>query len=59
MYAGVDYGRVWFDDENSNKWHNSYGGGFFLNATNLFTGNLSAFNSDEELRIAFKLGFGF
>ena len=59
VYAGLDYGRVWLDDESSNKWHNSYGGGFFLNATNLFTGNLSAFNSDEELRIAFKLGFGF
>ncbi len=59
IYGGVDYGRVWLNDENSDKWNNSFGGGIFLNGADMITGNLSAFNSDEGLRIAFKLGFGF
>lgn len=59
IYAGLDYGRVWENNDNSDEWHNSYGGGFFVNITNLLTANISAFNSDEDLRLAFKLGFGF
>jgi hypothetical protein len=59
VYGGVDYGRVWYDGENSNKWNNSFGGGIFINGANLITGNLSAFNSDDSLRIAFALGFTF
>ena len=25
-----DVGRVWSGDENSNTWHHSYGGGFWI-----------------------------
>ena len=59
IYGGVDYGRVWYDGEDSNKWNNSFGGGIFLNAANLITGNISAFNSDDGLRFSFALGFAF
>ena len=59
IYGGVDYGRVWYDGDNSNKWNNSFGGGIFINGANLITGNLSAFNSDDSLRLSFALGFAF
>ena len=66
VYGGFDYGRVWVNDSlvldpsfNSNKWNTSAGGGVFINAIDLMTFNLSAFNSADGLRLAFKLGFGF
>jgi len=59
VYGGVDYGRVWLSNDQSEKWNNSFGGGVFLNMANMLTGNISAFNSDDGLRLAFKLGFGF
>ncbi len=66
IYGGFDYGRVWVDDSlvlednfNSDSWNTSVGGGIFINAADLMTGNISAFNSDDGLRIAFTLGVGF
>ena len=59
VYGGVDYGRVWVDNDDSDKWNNSFGGGFFVNMAKMMTANVSAFNSDDGLRIAFRLGFGF
>ena len=67
VYAGFDYGRIWIDDElvlnsnsfNSSMWNSSIGGGVFANAADILTLNLSAFNSDDGLRLAFKVGFGF
>ena len=59
VYGGVDYGRVWIENDNSNVWNTSIGGGIFANAADVLTLNLSAFNSDEGLRLAFKIGFGF
>lgn len=59
IYAGFDYGRVWFDGEDSSKWNNSIGGGLFVEAIRTISGNLSLFNSQDGLRFAFKVGFGF
>ena len=59
FYGGFDYGRVWLDDNDSNQWHTSVGGGIFANAASMLTFNLSAFHSTDELLLAFKLGFGF
>ena len=59
LYGGFDYGRVWLQNDNSNRWNTSVGGGVFANAADLVTMNLSAFNSDEGLRLAFRLGFAF
>ena len=67
IYGGIDYGKVWIDDSmvvnpalnNMNDWNTSFGGGFFINIANMMTGNISAFSSDDSLRLAFKLGFGF
>ena len=59
VLLGADYGRVWYDDEDSDKWNNSLGAGIFANVADMMTANFTAFNSDDGLRLAFKLGFGF
>jgi hypothetical protein len=58
LYGGFDYGRVWLNQESSNKWHYSYGGGLFINGADLISANLGVFNSVEGLRVVFKIGFG-
>ena len=66
IYGGIDYGKVWIEDQlqsnsdyNLNDWNTSIGGGIFVNMANMMTANISAFNSDDGMRIAFKMGFGF
>ncbi len=67
IYGGFDYGRVWIDSDefaiqnsfNDNSLNTSVGGGVFLNAANKITGNISLFNSDDDIRFAFAIGFGF
>ncbi len=66
FFGGIDYGRVWMDCNRTtldchetNQWNNSLGGGFFINAAEMLSGNISAFNSDEGMRISFGLGFDF
>jgi len=59
VYSGFDYGRVWLNEEDSKKWHNSYGGGFFINGAELLSANIGLFNSSDGLRAAFSLGFQF
>lgn len=59
VYGAFDYGRVWLKGENSNKWNNSYGAGFFVNGVEIVTANLGVFNSSDGIRVAFGLGFGF
>ncbi|MGJ5642158.1 metallophosphoesterase [Formosa sp. S-31] len=58
-YGSFDYGRVWASHEDSDTWHNSYGGGLFANGAGLFSANIGLFNSSDGLRVAFALGFGF
>jgi hypothetical protein len=59
MYGGFDYGKVWIPTIDSNTWHTSYGGGFFLNAADIVAVNFAVFNSTDGLRFTFGLGFGF
>ncbi len=66
VYGGFDIGKVWVDDDllidtshNSDDWNTSIGGGVFANLANITTLNVSAFNSDDGLRFAFRVGFGF
>lgn len=59
LYSGFDYGRVWLKNENSNKWHNSYGGGFFVNGAEILNANIGIFNSTDGMRVSFSLGFQF
>lgn len=61
ILGGFDYGRVWATGEKSEKWHQSFGGGLWLNGLNVITARITWFKSleEEEARIAFGLGFGF
>jgi outer membrane protein assembly factor BamA len=59
LTAGFDYGRVWIEDDDSNKWHNNIGGSFWLSRFESFTGNIGYYHSTEGGRVSFTLGFEF
>ncbi len=59
VFAGIDHGRVWYEGETSDKWHSSYGGGFWLTILRKFTGKFSYFGSSDGSRFMFQLGMGF
>lgn len=56
---GYDQGRVWLDGENSRKWHQSVGGGLWINGVNMITGNVNYFTGSDGGRISFGINFGF
>ena len=62
FFGGFDYGTVWGQENTTfkdTKFNTSLGGGVFFNAANMMSGNISAFNSDDGLRLAVKFGFAF
>ena len=58
LFAGFDYGRVWFPDEHSRRWHTSYGGGFWLTIVNKVTTQYSCFGSEDGARFLFAIRLG-
>lgn len=59
ILLGYDYGRVWMDEEHSAKWHQSYGGGLWLNAVSMLTGKVNYFHGSDGGRISVGVNFGF
>ena len=59
LFGGFDYGKVWYPGIGSNTWHTSYGGGFFLNASDVISINTALFASEDGPRFTFGLGFAF
>ena len=59
IFGGYDIGRVWLDGEDSDRWHDSFGGGFWVNAVDAVGGQLGLFNSDDGLRFTFGFGLDF
>lgn len=59
IFFGYDYGRVWLKHEFSDKWHQSVGGGLFINGADALTARVSYFKGSEDGRIVFALSFGF
>lgn len=60
ILAGYDYGRVWLNGEDSKEWHQSAGGGLWLNGLNVLTARVTYFKSiDDPGRITVGLGYGF
>ncbi|WP_178987767.1 metallophosphatase [Winogradskyella schleiferi] len=57
--GGFDVGRVWNENEDSEKWHNSYGGSIFINGFQALTANIGYYRSAEDNRIIFTAGFRF
>ncbi len=58
LFGSYDIGRVWVENDTSNKWHSSVGGGLWVKAAEQIAGQLGVYSSDEGIRVAFKLGFG-
>ena len=56
VFGGGDVGRVWLDGENSERWHNDFGGGFWLNMVDTVSGQLGAFAGEDGMRIDFRFG---
>jgi len=59
IFSGFDVGRVWVDNDptsDANVWHSGVGGGFWVNAVDLISGQLGVFTGDDGIRINF--GFG-
>ncbi len=59
IFGGYDIGRVWISEQDSNVWHDSYGGGFWVNSAEAISGKFSLFGSSEGLRFAFGFGLSF
>lgn len=59
VFAGYDLGRVWNDFEDSNKWHDSYGIGFWVNSAQAVNGTFNLFKGSEGYRFSFGFGFEF
>ena len=56
----ADTGRVWYNGENSNTWHNSYGGGLMFQPLATPTTVYAALaHSNEGNRFYFGIGFPF
>ncbi|MCK8479383.1 metallophosphoesterase [Psychroserpens algicola] len=59
VFGGFDVGRVWIKGDFSDKWHNDYGGGFWITAADSLSGTFNLFNSTEGLRFSFGFGLNF
>ncbi|WP_142785141.1 metallophosphoesterase [Changchengzhania lutea] len=59
IFTGFDVGRVWVKNDPSKKWHNDYGGGFWVTAAESLSGTFNFFNSEEGLRFSFGFGLDF
>lgn len=56
VFGGFDIGRVWNPGEISDKWHNAYGGGLWLNMMDVVSFNASYFQSVDGGRVVLSLG---
>ncbi|MDX1543800.1 MAG: metallophosphoesterase [Christiangramia sp.] len=59
VFGGYDLGRVWVDGANSDFWHDSYGGGLWINSADAIQGTFSLFASGEGTRFEFGIGLKF
>ncbi|GJM27383.1 MAG: hypothetical protein DHS20C17_00180 [Cyclobacteriaceae bacterium] len=57
IYGFNDLGRVWYQNDQSNKWHHGYGGGIWISPLNVSVISLELGRSQEELLFNFRLGF--
>ena len=55
----ADFGRVWQDNENSKKWHNSFGGGVYFIPFNIVAISATVAVSKEERLFNFSVGTKF
>jgi len=54
-----DNGRVWLDDQNSNRWHQGYGGGVWISPFRRAVLSATYSISDEDALFSINMGFNF
>ncbi|UII22717.1 BamA/TamA family outer membrane protein [Fulvivirga ligni] len=54
-----DFGRVWYNDEDSDKWHKGYGGGIWVAPFNMAVVSAEVGHSDEDTLFYLRLGYLF
>lgn len=59
LKPGFDYGRVWSDGQDSQVWHFSYGGGFWIAPLDLISFSAGWFFSKEGNRLAVQANLEF
>jgi hemolysin activation/secretion protein len=59
VLLGYDVGRVWNDNEDSKKWHQSVGGGLWLSIVEMFSARLNYFYGSDGGRVSGSLGMTF
>jgi hypothetical protein len=59
MHGGYDLGRVWIDEQDSEKWHQGYGGGLWISPVNALLIRAEYFTSDEGEIFTIGTGFAF
>ncbi|WP_261509813.1 metallophosphoesterase [Chryseobacterium paludis] len=59
ILIGYDVGRVWNDNENSDKWHQAAGVGFWLSVVEMFSARLNYFYGSDGGRISAGIGMNF
>lgn len=59
VLIGYDLGRVWNDNEESNKWHQSVGAGFWMSVVEMFSARLNYFYGSDGGRISAGVGMTF
>ncbi|WP_228414858.1 metallophosphoesterase [Chryseobacterium sp. G0201] len=59
VLVGYDIGRVWNDNEYSNKWHQSAGVGFWISVVEMFSARLNYFYGSDGGRISGGVGMTF
>jgi hypothetical protein len=59
IFLGADVGRVWFDGEDSKRWNNDFGGGFWINSSEAIGATFNLFAGEDGPRFSFQVGFSF
>ncbi len=59
ILVGYDLGRVWKDGEQSDKWHQGVGAGFWLNILEMFSARVDYFIGEDGGRISGGVGLSF
>ncbi|MBQ4820568.1 metallophosphoesterase [Aquimarina sp. MMG016] len=60
IFTGIDTGRVWIsDNDQSDKWHSSLGGGFWMNSADALSATFNLFTGEDGARFSFSFAFKF
>ncbi len=59
IHLGFDYGRVWEEGIDSDKWHLSYGGGIYIAPINAIIISIGQYFTEEDQQFIFKVGHMF